>query len=74
MNKVPNDKDLPASYQRGKLLIDTILATAGVVIKKTGYLPFGKGVGGHRALFVDIQLVLVLGRNLLSIQSARARN
>jgi len=74
MNKAPNDKELPATYRRGKLPINTIMATVGVLIDKPGYLPFGEGVGDHRALFADIQLVLVLGTNLPSIQSARARN
>ena len=68
MNKAINDKELPATYQRGKLPVNTFMATVGVVIIKTGYLPFGEGVGYHRALFVNIQLISVLGTKLLSIQ------
>lgn len=49
------------------------MATVGVVIIKTGYLPFGEGVGYHRALFVNIQLISVLGTKLRSIKPARSR-
>ena len=44
-----------------------------MVVDRAGYLPFGEGVGDHRALFVDISLVSVLGADLPPIQTARAR-
>ena len=64
MEKVGNVKDLPATYQRGRVLIDSIMTTGAVIVDKAGYLPFGVGVGDHRALFVDVSLVSVLGANL----------
>ena len=73
MEKVGDVKDLPATHQRGRVPIDSIMTTGAVVIDKAGYLPFGEGVGDHRALFVDVSLVSVLGANLPPIQSARAR-
>ena len=73
MNKALNDKYLLATYQRGKLPINTIMTTICVVINKAGYFPFGGRIGDHRALFADIKLLLVLGTNLPSILAARAR-
>lgn len=72
MDKTENTDGLPSTYQRGRLLIDTIMATGGVVIEKAAYLPFGNSVGDCRAIFVNISLVSVLGANLPPIQLVQA--
>ena len=62
-----------ATYQRGSKPIDTILATSGVRVTQAGYLPFGEGVGDHRPLYVDIEIVLVLRTHLSQVTSAAGR-
>ena len=63
----------PSTYQRGSKTIDTILCTGGVIVKKAGYMPFGEGIGDHRALFIDVTVASTLGVDLPPIQSVKAR-
>ena len=61
------------TYKRGHKPIDTILCTRGIVVEKAGYLPFGEGVGDHRALFIDVTIASILGVNLPPDKAASAR-
>ena len=58
------ENNAPATYNRGKDPIDTILTTRGVDIVGAGYLAFGEGAGDHRPLYIDVELSSVLGSEL----------
>ena len=64
LDNLEDGERAPNTYSRGKQPIDTILATIGVEVRKTGYLLFGEGIGDHRALFADIVISSVLGVKL----------
>ena len=63
----------PPTYQRGRVPLDTIMVTAGLEIRKAGYLAFGEGVGDHRPLFIDVTIASSLGVNLPPPRSVKAR-
>ena len=73
LEKLGNDQEPPNTYQRGRNPIDTILCTRGIEVNKAGYLPFGEGVGDHRALFIDVTIASTLGVNLPPDKTAKAR-
>ena len=73
LEKLGDAVEPPNTYQRGHIPIDTILCTRGIVVEKAGYLPFGEGVGHHRALFIDVTIASTLGVNLPPDKAASAR-
>jgi len=73
LERLGDTVDPPNTYQRGIKPIDTILCTRGIVVEQAGYLPFGEGVGDHRALFIDVTIASTLGVNLPPDKSVRAR-
>ena len=40
-------------------------------MKAAGYSDFGEEVGGHRALFMDVNIASTLGMNLLPVKTAK---
>ena len=58
LERIEGEDVVANTHNRGKVPIDTILCTAGIDVKKAGYLPFGDGVGDHRPLFIDVTLCL----------------
>ena len=73
LSVLDNPQQAPATHNKGTAPIDTILCTAGVEVKKAGYLSFGEGIGDHRPLFIDVQLTSVLGIKMPPIKKAKAR-
>ena len=65
----------PATYQRGRLPIDGILATPVLAQSMSvgGYLPFGELLGDHRGLWVDIPVTAILGYKMGNVATYPAR-
>ena len=57
------DKDgvnsAPRTYYRGSMLIDTIMYSENIKIRKVSYLLSGDGSGSHQPLMVDIDEIYV---------------
>ena len=73
LERLGDTVDPPNTYQRGSKPIDTILCTRGIVVEQAGYLPFGEGVGDHRALFIDVTIASTLGVNFPPDKATRAQ-
>jgi ribonuclease HI len=61
----------PATYNRGRLSIDAIFHTEGLVPRRGGYDAFG--FGSHRLLWVDFTAKSVYGHNAPRLYYANAR-
>ena len=73
IERMQDTSSLPNTFNRGTKPIDTIMATAGILVRKAGYLPFGDGVGDHRPLFVDVTIASTLGVKLTTPKKMSAR-
>ena len=63
LENLKDNEDPPSTYQRGSTTIDAILFASGFDVQQAGYLPFGEGVGDHKALFVDVIITSTLGES-----------
>ena len=66
--------DPPATNDQGSRPIDAILISASLQENiKTGWLPFGSGIGDHRIGFIDININTFIGKEKNEIASHKAR-
>ena len=71
-----HQKDLPATFERGKACIDYVLATPKILqaIVNAGYTPQSGGLySDHRGLFMDIDINNILGGALPQIPTPTRR-
>ena len=63
----------PATYHRGKEMIDDIFITKNFRLERAGMFAFGDGPGDHRGLYVDINLDSFMGSDEYIVQRIQAR-
>jgi hypothetical protein len=63
----------PETYQRGSVPIDEIFISKNIGVEKCGYLPHGTNCSDHRAIWIDINKISVLGSKLPDIPYYQAR-
>ena len=66
-------ENAPCKYHRVSKPNDTIMCSTNVNVRKTGYLPFGDGVGDHYPLLIDIDKISVFGANGAPSAKLKAR-
>ena len=63
----------PATYHRGKDMIDDIFVTKNFRIERTGMFAFGDGPGDHRGLYIDVNIDSLMGSDVYVVQRIQAR-
>ena len=66
-------KDGPETYHRGSVPIDEIFVSSNISIFKCGYLNHGTNCSDHRAIWIDIKKISVLGSKLPNLPTYQAR-
>lgn len=66
-------RDAPSTHERRKVRIDYMFVSPSLNIKRSGFLPFSKFPGDHRAIWMDLELIDVIGHNPPSLSIAHAR-
>ena len=65
--------DPPATNDRGSRPIEEILISVSLLENiKTGWLPFGSGIGDHCIGFIDINIITFIGKEKNEIASHKA--
>lgn len=64
---------MPSTHERDKVRIDYMFVSAGITIRKAGFLPFSKLPGDHRALWMDIDTKDIIGYKPPPLTTSSAR-
>jgi hypothetical protein len=68
-----NGQNIPSTHERGKSQIDYMFVSPGISIQRAGFLPFSKFPGDHRALWMDLSMLDIVGYKPPSLPLHQAR-